>query len=241
MKKNLKAFFLTKFFVLLILTIIPSISLIFIIPKLKTAILTNNITDIIIDIFVIVVILFMIIVFSIYIIPYFKDLKNLKCKIEEGIVFGFDQDSFGKKQKESPKIRIKATGEEVFINVNDNLEQGESYLFCYYENSRTGVALNMKDIEAKKLKIYPNYTTIKDYVLDSIACDNNYGECLRQIYEYFEQFYPQYKKTTILSALDELLEEGLIEKNHTWRNEHNEIPYMLTDKGKEIVRQLEKL
>lgn len=79
--------------------------------------------------------------------------------------------------------------------------------------------------------------TNKDYILDSLANDGDYGECETQIKEYFEFVKVNISIEEIRTLISEMLDEGLIYANKTWTNEHGEIPYSMTDKGKDFCNK----
>lgn len=75
--------------------------------------------------------------------------------------------------------------------------------------------------------------TKKEFILDSLVDGGVYGECETQIKEYFDFVKVSISIEEIRTQIKEMLDEGLIYANNTWKNEHGETPYLLTDKGKE--------
>ena len=70
----------------------------------------------------------------------------------------------------------------------------------------------------------------KELILDSLIDDD---EAFTQIVEYFElaakiNISPEEIKT----LLEEMVDEGYITINYSWKNEHDEYPYSLTEKGR---------
>lgn len=72
--------------------------------------------------------------------------------------------------------------------------------------------------------------TNKEFILDCLIQDD---EAFTQIVEYFELFVEiNISSLEIKKLLDEMLAEGYISINYKWKNEHDEYPYSLTEKGK---------
>lgn len=72
--------------------------------------------------------------------------------------------------------------------------------------------------------------TNKEFILDCLIQDD---EAFTQIVEYFELVVEiNISSLEIKKLLDEMLAEGYIYINYKWKNEHNEYPYSLTEKGK---------
>ena len=72
--------------------------------------------------------------------------------------------------------------------------------------------------------------TNKLFILD---CLIQYDEAFTQIVEYFELVVEiNISSLEIKKLLDEMLAEGYIYINYNWKNEHDEYPYSLTEKGK---------
>ena len=71
--------------------------------------------------------------------------------------------------------------------------------------------------------------TNKEMILDSLINDD---EAFTQIVEYFELFAEvKVAPSEIKELLAEMVEEGYITMNYSWKNEHDEYPYSLTEKG----------
>ena len=78
----------------------------------------------------------------------------------------------------------------------------------------------------------------KELILDSLIDDD---EAFTQIVEYFElaakiNISPEEIKT----LLEEMVDEGYITINYSWKNEHDEYPYSLTEKGRTAWNNLQK-
>ena len=78
--------------------------------------------------------------------------------------------------------------------------------------------------------------TNKEFILDCLIQDD---EAFTQIVEYFEfaveiNIFPVEIKT----LLEEMVDEGYISINYSWKNEHDEYPYSLTEKGKEAWKRI---
>lgn len=72
--------------------------------------------------------------------------------------------------------------------------------------------------------------TNKEFILDCLIQDD---EAFTQIVEYFELIVEiNISSLEIKKLLDEMLAEGYISINYKWKNEHDEYPYSLTEKGK---------
>ena len=72
--------------------------------------------------------------------------------------------------------------------------------------------------------------TNKDLILDSLIDDD---EAFTQIVEYFDLAAEiNISPVEIKMLLEEMLTEGYISINYNWKNEHDEYPYSLTEKGK---------
>ena len=71
--------------------------------------------------------------------------------------------------------------------------------------------------------------TNKEMILDSLINDD---EAFTQIVEYFELFAEvKVAPSEIKELLAEMVEEGYITMNYSWKNEHDEYPYSLKEKG----------
>ena len=79
--------------------------------------------------------------------------------------------------------------------------------------------------------------TKKEYILDSLINDD---EALTQIIEYFKFVEVNISYKELNSLLAEMLEEGYITVNYTWKNENNEYPYSLTKKGIDAWNNIEE-
>lgn len=72
--------------------------------------------------------------------------------------------------------------------------------------------------------------TKKEYILDSLVDDD---EAKTQIMEYFQYNAIFITEKELNLLLDEMLIEELITINWQWKNEYDEYPYSLTNKGRE--------
>ena len=78
--------------------------------------------------------------------------------------------------------------------------------------------------------------TNKEMILD---CLNQDDEAFTQILEYFELAVKiKISPSNIKSILAEMIEEGYIFTNYNWKNEHDEYPYSLTEKGRKAWDKL---
>ena len=76
----------------------------------------------------------------------------------------------------------------------------------------------------------------KELILDSLIQDD---EAFTQIVEFFELFAEdKISPLEIKKLLDEMVYEGYIFINYSWKNEHDEYPYSLTEKGKEAWKEI---
>ncbi len=73
--------------------------------------------------------------------------------------------------------------------------------------------------------------TKKEGILDCLIDDD---EARTQILEYFELDNTKISEVELDTLLNELMNEGLISVNFSWKNEKGEYPYSLTKKGREI-------
>lgn len=78
--------------------------------------------------------------------------------------------------------------------------------------------------------------TIKEYILDCLIDDD---EAFTQIVEYFKLAAEiKISPSEIKKILSEMVEEGYISINCSWKNEYDEYPYSLTKKGKETWKKI---
>ena len=78
--------------------------------------------------------------------------------------------------------------------------------------------------------------TNKEMILDCLIQDD---EAFTQIIEYFELAAEiNVSHLEIKSLLAEMIDEGYIVINSKWKNEHNEYPYSLTEKGKRTWEEI---
>lgn len=78
----------------------------------------------------------------------------------------------------------------------------------------------------------------KEYILDSLIDDD---EAFTQIVEYFN-LAPEItiSPLEIKTLLDKMVDEGYITVNYSWKNEHDEYPYSLTEKGKKAWEEIKE-
>ena len=87
------------------------------------------------------------------------------------------------------------------------------------------------DLEGKYM---PN----KEFILDCLIQDD---EAFTQIVEYFELAVEvNISHLEIKRLLDEMLAEGYISINYNWKNEHDEYPYSLTEKGRIAWKKIKR-
>lgn len=78
--------------------------------------------------------------------------------------------------------------------------------------------------------------TNKEFILDCLIQDD---EAFTQIVEYFEfAIEINISPVEIKTLLEEMVDEGYISINYSWKNEHDEYPYSLTEKGKEAWKRI---
>ena len=78
--------------------------------------------------------------------------------------------------------------------------------------------------------------TNKEFVLDCLIQDD---EAFTQIVEYFELVAKvDASPLEIEILLEEMLAEGYVYINYDWKNEHNEFPYSLTQKGRDAWEKI---
>ena len=76
-------------------------------------------------------------------------------------------------------------------------------------------------------------------ILDSLINDD---EAFTQIVEYFELVAEiKISHQEVEKLLEEMLDEGYISINYSWKNEHGEYPYSLTEKGKKAWEEIKEL
>ena len=72
--------------------------------------------------------------------------------------------------------------------------------------------------------------TNKEWILDCLIQDD---EAFTQIVEFFElDIEIKISPSEIKKLLNEMIKEGYISINYSWKNEYNEYPYSLTEKGR---------
>ena len=80
--------------------------------------------------------------------------------------------------------------------------------------------------------------TNKEFILDSLIDDD---EAFTQILEYFELAAEiKISPVELKNLLTEMVNEGYIFINYSWKTERNEYPYSLTEKGKSAWNNLQK-
>ena len=78
----------------------------------------------------------------------------------------------------------------------------------------------------------------KELILDCLIDDD---EAFTQIVEYFELAAEiKISSEEIKKLLNEMIDEGYIFINYSWKNEHNEYPYSLTEKGKKAWKNIKE-
>ena len=80
--------------------------------------------------------------------------------------------------------------------------------------------------------------TNKEFILDCLIQDD---EAFTQIVEYFEFAVEiNISPVEIKTLLEEMVDEGYISINYSWKNEHGEYPYSLTEKGKKAWEEIKE-
>ena len=78
----------------------------------------------------------------------------------------------------------------------------------------------------------------KELILDSLIDDD---EAFTQIVEYFDLAAEiNISPVEIQTLLEEMVDEGYISINYSWKNEHDEYPYSLTEKGKKAWEEIKE-
>lgn len=78
--------------------------------------------------------------------------------------------------------------------------------------------------------------TNKELILDCLIQDD---EAFTQIVEFFELAVEiKISPMEIKNVLDEMVNEGYIFVNYSWKNEHDEYPYSLTEKGRKAWKDI---
>ena len=79
---------------------------------------------------------------------------------------------------------------------------------------------------------------IKELILDSLIDDD---EAFTQIVEYFDVAAEiNISPLEIKTLLEEMVDEGYISINYDWKNENDEYPYSLTEKGKNAWKEIKE-
>ena len=80
--------------------------------------------------------------------------------------------------------------------------------------------------------------TKKEYILDCLIDDD---EAFTQILEYFALAAEiKISPLELKKTLNEMVEEGYIFINYSWKTERDEYPYSLTEKGRTAWNNLQK-
>lgn len=80
--------------------------------------------------------------------------------------------------------------------------------------------------------------TNKELILDSLIDDD---EAFTQILEHFELAAEiKISPEELNKLLNEMIEEGYIFINYSWKTEHDEYPYSLTEKGKMAWKNIQE-
>lgn len=78
----------------------------------------------------------------------------------------------------------------------------------------------------------------KEFILDSLIDDD---EAFTQIIEYFELAAEiKISPLELKKLLNEMVEEGYIYVNYSWKTEHDEYPYSLTEKGRKAWKDIQE-
>lgn len=80
--------------------------------------------------------------------------------------------------------------------------------------------------------------TNRELILDSLIDDD---EAFTQILQHFELAAEiKISPLELKKLLNEMVEEGYISINYNWKNEHDEYPYSLTEKGKKAWKNIQE-
>ncbi len=80
--------------------------------------------------------------------------------------------------------------------------------------------------------------TNKEFILDSLIDDD---EAFTQILEYFELAAEvKISPVELKKLLNEMVDEGYIFINYSWKTERDEYPYSLTEKGKKAWESIQE-
>ena len=78
----------------------------------------------------------------------------------------------------------------------------------------------------------------KESILDCLIDDD---EAFTQIVEYFELVAEiEISSEEIKNLISEMIEEGYITINYSWKNEYDEYPYSLTEKGRKAWENIQE-
>ena len=78
----------------------------------------------------------------------------------------------------------------------------------------------------------------KEFILDSLIDDD---EAFTQIIEYFELAAEiKISPLELKKMLSEMVEEGYIFINYSWKTERDEYPYSLTEKGRKAWKDIQE-
>ena len=78
----------------------------------------------------------------------------------------------------------------------------------------------------------------KEFILDSLIDDD---EAFTQIIEYFELVAEiKISPLELKKMLSEMVEEGYIFINYSWKTERDEYPYSLTEKGRKAWKDIQE-
>ncbi len=78
----------------------------------------------------------------------------------------------------------------------------------------------------------------KEFILDSLIDDD---EAFTQIIEYFELAAEiKISPLELKKLLNEMVEEGYIYVNYSWKTERDEYPYSLTEKGRKAWKDIQE-
>lgn len=78
----------------------------------------------------------------------------------------------------------------------------------------------------------------KEFILDSLIDDD---EAFTQIIEYFELAAEiKISPLELKKLLNEMVEEGHIYVNYSWKTERDEYPYSLTEKGRKAWKDIQE-
>lgn len=112
------------------------------------------------------------------------------------------------------------------------------YAMFFYIVKAVYEAEKQREISQNKTSAVLGYNrdmTNKELILDFLIGSD---ACFTQIVGFFDFAEVDISIDELQNTLDEMVEEGYVCIHHTWQNEHNEYPYVLTEKGIQAWKDL---